>query len=346
MLALLAGACGGDDTTAGSTALDGGEGGEQVVRLLTYDSFALSDEVAQAFTEQTGATIEVIPAGDSGAMLAGALLNAGAPEADVIFGIDNTTAAEAAADGFLVEYRPKQAEGLEPDLNPPEEVVSKLTPIDTSEVCVNIDRAWYAQEGVVPPSTFEELVDPMYKDQLVVESPVNSSPGTAFMLGSIERFGEDAWLDYWNQLATNGVRVATSWDDAYYNDYTVNGGDRPLVVSYASSPPAEVVFSEGALDEPLSGVAEDTCVTQVEYAGLLAGSDNEDLGRELLGFMLGDQWQESLPLSNFVYPVTDVELPGEFREWAPRPSSPVTVDPAAVAQNRDTWLEQWRSAME
>lgn len=333
-------ACSSDDEPSAAS------GEAEVVRLLTYDSFAMSDEAAEAFTERTGATIEVVAAGDSGAMLAGALLNAGSPEADVIFGIDNTTAAEAAEEGLLVEYRPEAAGELDPSLAPPAAVESSLTPIDTSEVCVNIDLPWYETAGIVPPSTFSDFTEEDYRGHLVVENPVNSSPGMAFMLGTIEVFGEDGWNDYWEELRTNDVRVAPSWDDAYYNDYTVNGGDRPLVVSYASSPPAEVIFGEGEVSEPFSEVLGDTCVTQVEYAGLLEGAENEELGKELLAFMLEDEWQRSLPLANFVYPVTDVELPEEFERWAPRPDSPIGADPEAVAQNRDQWLEQWRSTME
>ena len=341
LVALSAGCSGSGEAESGT-----GSGEDQVVRLLTYDSFALADETAEAFREQTGASIEVVQAGDSGAMLAGALLNAGSPEADVIFGIDNTTAAEAAEDGFLVAYRPDAVGELSDDLDPPAEVVDTLTPIDTSEVCVNVDRGWYESEGIAPPESFEDLTLDRYRDHLVVENPVNSSPGMAFMLGSIELFGDEGWTDYWQRLRDNGARVSPSWDDAYYNDYTVSGGDRPLVVSYASSPPAEVVFGEGAVDEPSSGVLEQTCVSQVEYAGILAGAENPELARELLDFMLSDQWQQSLPLANFVYPVTDVELPEEFRKWAPRPEDPIVVDAEAVADHRDEWLEQWRSTME
>lgn len=318
----------------------------ETVRLLTYDSFALDDDVAAAFTEATGARIEVVPAGDSGAMLAGALLRAGEPEADVIFGIDNTTLDKAVDGGLLEVFSPPAAQDLDPALIAPGAGAEMLTPIDTSEVCVNVDSGWFADADLDPPVDFEDLTSEAFKDLLVVQNPVNSSPGLAFMLGSVEVFGDDGWLDYWRALKRNGVRVAPSWDDAYYNDYTVNGGDRPLVLSYASSPPAEVVFSEGARTEPASTVATGTCVTQVEYAGVLAGAENPEAARDLVEFMLSDPWQEAVALSNFVYPVTDVELPEEFRRWAPRPEDPVVLDAAVVSRNLEKWLEQWRSVME
>lgn len=332
--------------SSGEEPAEGDDAAPEVVRLLTYDSFALDDEVAAAFEEASGARLEVIPAGDSGAMLAGALLSARDPGADVIFGIDNTSASKAAEADLLADHRPDAAETLPAELAAPGEVGDLLTPIDTSEVCINADEAWFEEHSQELPETFEDLVSEPYRDLLVVENPVNSSPGLAFMLGSIEVFGPEGWTDYWDSLRENGVRVAPSWDDAYYNDYTVNGGERPLVVSYASSPPAEVVFSEGARSEPASVVLDGTCVTQVEYAGLLAGAENPAGGRELLEFMLGEQWQSAVALSNFVYPVTDVELPEEFQQWAPRPDDPITLDAEAVARERDDWLETWRSVME
>ncbi len=340
---LVAGGCSGDDESAGSDTPD--DSGE-VVRIVTYEAFALPEEAAAAFAEQTGASVEVVATGDANTMLSKALLSAGAPEGDVIFGIDNISAAEAANEELLVPWRAEAADELAEELAPPEVVADSLTPVDTSEVCVNVDRDWFSQNGLEPPQGFEDLADPTYRDLLSVQSPVTSTPGTAFLLGTVEEFGEDGFTGYWERLAANGVRVSPSWDDAYYGDYTVNGGDRPLVVSYASSPPAEVVFSEGERSEPASTVLEETCVTQVEYAGVLEGAENPELARELVEFMLGEQWQSELPLTNFVYPVTDVELPDVFSRWAPRPVDPVAVDVEAVAQSRDAWLEQWRSMME
>lgn len=337
---LAAASCGSDEPEGGETA-DG-----RTVRLLTYDAFALPEGAAAAFEEATGAAVEVVPAGDTGAMLAGALLSAGSPEADVIFGIDNTIATEAAAARLLEEYRPEAAAALPDGLSAPGEVAGQLTPVDTSEVCVNADDEWFAQRDLDPPAGFDDLADPAYAGLLAVQSPVNSSPGLAFLLGTVETYGEDGFEAYWGRLRANDVRVSPSWDDAYYNDYTVNGGDRPLVVSYASSPPAEVVFSDGARREPASSVLAGTCVTQVEYAGVLAGAENPELARRLVAFMLDERWQSELPLTNFVYPVTDVELPEEFRRWAPRPEDPILLDAAAVGEARDQWIEQWRGVME
>ena len=332
--------------SAGSADEGAQASGADVVRLVTYEAFALPEAAAAAFEEETGASIEVIATGDANTMLSKALLSAGAPEGDVIFGIDSLSAAEAASEPLLEKWLPTEAADLPAGIAPPAVVADSLTPIDTSEVCVNADAGWFAQSQLAVPETFEDLAGADYSELLSVQSPVTSSPGTAFLAGTVEEFGEDGFEAYWQRLADNGVRISPSWDDAYYGDYTVNGGDRPMVVSYASSPPAEVVFSEGERTEPVSVVLESTCVTQVEYAGVLSGAAEPELARELVEFMLGEQWQSELPLTNFVYPATDVPLPAEFQQWAPRPADPVVPDVEAVARARDEWLERWRSTME
>ncbi len=341
-ISLAVAACGDDSGDEGS-----GSGGdsEKVVRLVTYDSFALPEDAAKAFEEQTGAKIEVIASGDAGGMLTKALLAAGAPEGDVLFGVDNTLATRAAQDGLLVPFTPSGQQADAP-LRLPGEMGKLLTPIDRGDVCINVDAAWFAQHGLAPPTTMADLVDPTYRDLLVVTSPVTSSPGLAFLIASIDEYG-DGWQDWWQQLRDNGVRVRPSWDDAYNTDYTVSGGDRPLVLSYASSPPAEVVFSEGARTEPASSVMADSCVQQVEYAGLLAGAEHPDLGEELIRFMLTPEWQRSLPLSNFVFPaVGGTELPPEFERWAVLPDDSRAVSATEIGEHRDDWIEQWRSIME
>ena len=339
---------------AGCSSDDGEDaGGEdtrpetaETVTLLTYDSFALPEEAAAAFTEQTGATIEVVATGDSGALLTGALLSAGAPEGDVIFGIDNTSASRVLSEDLLEPVEPARLGEVPDRVRLPGELGEVLVPIDTGDVCMNYDAEWFAGQGVEPPTTLEQLTEPAYRDLTVVPSPVTSSPGLAFLVGTVDRYGEDGWLDHWSQLSDNGLRVRPSWDDAYYTDYTVSGGDRPIVLSYASSPPVEVIFSEGARSEPASAVMLDSCSAQVEYAGVLRGAAQPELAEELVEFMLSDEWQAELPTTNFVFPVIDVELPPEFTDFAEQAEDPMALAPDVVDEGRDRWIEAWREQME
>lgn len=344
-IAATGASCSQDASQGHSGGSGGGSTSAAVVRLVTYDGFALPEAAAKEFEQQTGAKIEVVASGDAGGMLTKALLSAGAPEGDVIFGIDNTLATRAADHDLLEPFTPA---GPQPDsaLQLPGRLGSLLTPIDRGDVCINVDAKWFAEHGQTPPATLADLADPAYKDQLVVTSPVTSSPGLAFLIGTIDKYG-DKWPDYWRRLKDNGVRVRPSWDDAWNTDYSVAGGDRPLVVSYASSPPAEVVYSEGKVTEPRSTIMTDSCVQQVEYAGLLTGAQHPALGRKLIEFMLSPSWQKALPLTNFVFPsIPGTELPDEFTRWAVLPKSSRSMSADAIGTHRDEWVEQWRSIME
>ena len=332
---------GGGDQSSGSTSA-------REVVLVTYDAYALPEAAAAAFKEQTGATIKVVASGDSGAMLSKALLSAGSPEGDVLFGVDNLSASTALKNDLLVPYTPPAAATVPDRYRLTGAAGKRLVPVDAGDVCVNVDAKWFADKGLAPPTSLEDLTLPKYKDLLVVESPVTSSPGLALLAGTVGRYGEDEAFDgFWTRLKANGVRVRPSWDDAYFTDYTVSGGDRPLVLSYATSPPAEVVLSEGARTEPQSTVLVDSCATQVEYAGILRGAPSPRLARQLVDFMLSPAWQAELPLSNYVLPVVDgVELPAEFQKWAVRAPAPMAANAAQVAARRDEWVERWRNLFE
>lgn len=337
--ALLAG-CGGSEQVGEG---GGGDAGDTVV-LVTYDAFALPEDAAEAFREQTGARIEVRAGGDAGSVLTSALLSAGAPEGDVIFGVDNTMAGRVTAEDLLEPYTPEGIDSVDRSLRLDGRLGRLLTPVDRGDVCVNADRSWFDERDVPVPETFEDLLDPRYRDLLVVSSPVTSSPGLAFLVGTVG--ATEDWEAYWEALRGNGVRVRPSWDDAWNTDYTVSGGDRPLVLSYATSPPVEVVLDEGGRTEPRSVVAVGTCTAQVEYAGVLRGAENPRLARRLIDFMVGPQWQSALPTSNFVLPaVTGTPLPEEFARWVPE-TDPVRVDAQRIDEGREGWVERWRSIME
>ena len=220
-----------------------------------------------------------------------------------------------------------------------------MTPIDYADVCVNYDKAWFAARDVPVPETIEDLADPAYRDLLVVENPATSSPGLAFLLATIAELGEDSWVEYWSELRANGVEVTDGWEEAYYGSFSGGSGsegDRPLVVSYASSPPAEVAFADPPIEEAPIGVMEDSCYRQVEFAGILAGSEHEEAAGRLVDFMLSRTFQEDMPLNMFVFPVDpDAELPDVFVEHAATPDDVLEVPADEVASNRDEWIDQW-----
>jgi thiamine transport system substrate-binding protein len=213
-------------------------------------------------------------------------------------------------------------------------------------VCLNIDRTFFDAPGAPPPPvTLDDLTDPAYRDLLVVEDPATSSPGLAFLAATVETFGDDGWEAWWQALRDNGVSVATDWTDAYYTQFSGGGGegDRPIVVSYASSPPAEVVFADPPIEEPTTGVVEASCIRQVEYAGVLEGAEHPDEARELIDFLLSAEFQADMPLNMYVFPVrAGTPLPPVFEEFAVTPAEPIEIDPFELGERRDDLIGRWR----
>lgn len=311
------------------------------VRLLAHDSFLLTPEVLQTFTEETGIDVEILAGGDAGSMVAGAVLAAGAPTADVMFGADNTLVQKAIDAGVFEPYGARERDLLDSEITSYLDT-DAVTPIDYGDVCVNIDDAWFTQAGISPPTRLEELTDPRYRDLLVVQDPATSSPGLAFLLATISRFGDD-WPDFWAALRDNGVKVSGSWTDAYYTDFTPAGGDRPLVVSYATSPPAEIVFSDGTPPaKPGTSVMTDGCYRQIEYAGVLAGAQNPDGARVLIDWLISRPVQEDIPLNMFVFPArVDAQLPQVFTDFAAQVENPEQIPAADIGASLDDWLARW-----
>jgi thiamine transport system substrate-binding protein len=347
-VAVAVAACASADDETSDTSGTAAEG--DTITLVTYDSFpeadtSLNDALAE-FSADTGIDVQILVAGDAGTMLSKASLTAGNPEGDVMWGIDNTLLSRAVADEIFEPYVATPiadgsvdiaAEFL--DLVPDGEA----TPVDYGDVCVNYDVGWYAERELPPPASFADLVDPAYVGQLVVQNPATSSPGLAFLLATIHEYGLEGWQGYWSDLGTNGVEVVDGWTQAYYERFTwAGGGPTPMVVSYGSSPPAEVVFADPPRDDAPTGVIEDTCLRQVEFAGVLRGTESPDAARALVDFLVSERFQRELALNLFVYPTNQaVELPTVFVDFAVVPESSRSLDPALIDVERSRWIDEW-----
>ncbi len=308
--------------------------------LVTHDSFALSDGTLEAFTDDTGIEVVLQTAGDAGSMVNQAVLTRDNPIGDVMYGVDNTFLSRAVSEGVFEPYAASGIDRVPDSLRVDGDVV---TPIDFGDVCVNFDIAALADLGLDPPRTLRDLATAPYRGLLTVQDPATSSPGLAFLMGTIAAFGEGTdydWRDYWTDLFANDVSVASDWTQAYSVAFTRAGGDRPLVVSYASSPPFEVIFGE--LDRVPTGVMLDGCFRQVEYAGILSGTDHPEAARSLVDFLLTIEVQEDIPLAMFVYPANrEAELPAALVEYSVLPDDPAQIDPAEIEANRERWIAEW-----
>ena len=338
-LAAFAVSCGSDSSASDTPS---------PITLVTYDSFPPEktslNTALDEFTKSTGIAVKIVIAGDAGTMVTKATLTAGNPEGDVMWGVDNTLLSAAIDGKVFTKYEPSDWEAIATDLRalvPGHE----LTPVDFGDVCINYDITWFTANNVQPPASLDDLLKPEYKDLLVVENPSTSSPGLAFLMATIAHSGEDGWQDYWKGLRANGVEVVDGWTTAYEDEFSGAAGStgkRPLVVSYGSSPPAEVIFADPPRTDAPTSVVESTCFRQVEFAGVLRGTKHETEARKLVDFLISSTFQNELALNLFVYPArVDASLPPEFTKFAVVPSEPLTMDPAVIAANRQQWQDEW-----
>lgn len=326
------------DATAGPTGSSGTVGGEVV--LLTHDSWAMPKKLVKAFEADTGYDLTIRSSGDAGTLTNRLVLTKGDPEGDVAFGVDNTFASRALDEGVFAEVDRTQPPGAAGFVLPDDEG-SRLAPIDVGDVCVNIDKDWFAAEGIDPPRTLDDLTDPAYENLLVTPAATTSSTGMAFLLATIGEYG-DGWADYWSDLIHNGAKVTDGWSDAYYVDFTAAAekGTRPIVVSYDSSP-AFTLTDDGR--ESTTEALLDTCFQQVEYAGVLAGAQDPTGAEAVVQWLQSPEVQAALPTQMYVFPVRDdVTLPDDWARFAVRPDSTLHVAPADIAANRDAWLVEWQ----
>ncbi|HUP72079.1 MAG TPA: thiamine ABC transporter substrate-binding protein [Acidimicrobiales bacterium] len=308
------------------------------ITLVTHDSFALSDGTLEEFTAQTGVEVELLRSNDAGAMVSQAVITSGKPTADVMFGVDNTFLCKALEANVFVPYESPALADVAEDLQL--DTYHRVTPMDVGDVCVNYWKESFGSGAA--PASFDDLTKPEFKGQFVTEHPDTSSPGFAFLLATIAKYGDDGWEGYWRKLRDNNVAIAPGWTEAYGEQFKSGGGDKSIVTSYASSPAAEVVFSEGKLTEPPTGVVNETCFRQIEFAGVLRGSEHPEAAAALVDFLLSDTVQNDIPLNMFVFPASkSATLPAEFSKHAKLVDKPLTLDPATIESNRIDWTERW-----
>ena len=320
----------------------------RTLNIMTHDSFDASTSLIEAFEQSHTVRLHILKSGDSGAALNKAILSKDVPLADVFFGVDNAFLSRAlGADIFDAYDAPAlstipSAFQLDPQ--------HRALPVDYGDVCINYDKAYFASHNLSLPRSLDDLTQPEYRGLLVVEDPATSSPGLAFLLATVAHFGDPGYLDFWKALRANGLAVVDGWETAYYTNFSAASGHgpQPMVVSYASSPPAEVVFADPPISEPPTGalIGQDMCFRQIEFVGILHGTPNRDSAEAFVDFMLSTPFQEDMPLKMFVFPVKpQAGLPEVFTRFAEIPAQPATLTPEEIALHRDAWIQAWHQAV-
>ena len=322
-----------DPKTVAATDVRGTE-----VTLVTHDSFAVSKGLFDQFTRQTGISVKVLQSGDAGQVVSQAVLTAGKPVGDVLFGIDNTLLCRGLLANVFTSYTSPALADV-PDrleLDPHH----RVSPIDVGDVCLNYAIAAYGK--TTPPASLDDLATPAFKNAFVTENPETTSPGLAFLLATVAKYGESGFEGYWKKLRANGVEVTSGWEQAYNESFGAGKGPRTVVTSYATSPAADLMFADPPISEPTIGVIDDSCFRQIEFAGVLAGTKHPEAAAKLVDFLLSATFQEDIPANMFVFPANDkATLPKEFTTTVKLVDTPLTLDPAQIEAKRDDWTARW-----
>lgn len=321
--------------------------GGRVVTVMTHDSFSISQPVVDAFQARCGCQVRFLKSGDAGLALNKAILSKGNPLADVLYGVDNSFLGRALAADIFEPYDAPALAGIPAELKL--DPSNRLLPVDFGYVVLNYDKRYFADNNIALPQDLRDLTRSPYSGLVVVENPAASSPGLAFLLTTVAVFGETGgytYLDFWRDMRKNKVVVADGWEDAYYNQFSGGSGqgDHPLVVSYATSPAAEVYFADPQPAESPTGniLPPGQTFRQIEFVGILKGAANSDLARQWVDFMLGETFQADIPLQMWVYPArAGTPLPEVFTKHAQTPTQPVAMSPAQIEAGREAWLKAW-----
>ena len=314
----------------------------RTLTVMTHDSFAVSEDVVEYFENQNHVQVQFLEVGDTGTALNKAIISRGNPLADIFYGVDNTFLSRALSEEIYEPYQSPVLDEIDPGF-----VIDKsyhALPVDFGDVCLNYQKSYFNERDLAPPDSLEDLIDPAYEDLLTVQNPATSSPGLAFLMTTIGYFGEDGYLDYWNSLVDNKVNIVNDWETAYYAAFSQAGGPDPIVVSYGSSPPFEVIFSEEPLeDAPTAAVVSPgTCFRQIEFVGILKGTEKRDLAEKWIDYMLSPIFQEDIPLNMYVFPVNrNAALEETFQKYLQIPEITADIHPDQIAENREKWIIDW-----
>jgi thiamine transport system substrate-binding protein len=307
------------------------------VTIVVHDSFPV-EAFELAASAATGLDVTVLTSGDGGELANKLVLTKGAPIADAFYGVDNALVSRLVDTDVVEPYAailPEGAAGFAYD------AAGSVTPIDHGFTCVNIDTGWFEERGVPAPVSYQDLVRPEYQNLTVLLDPTSSSTGASFLVGTVAHFGENGFVDYWKDLFKNGATLAQGWTEGYNGEFTQGGesGTKPIVVSYSTSP-AWTVTEDGSASTTSS--LPETCSTQIEYAGVLAGAQNPEGARALVDYLLSSEFQATIADTMYIYPVDQtVTLPTEWERFAAPPQAPNDLPAATIGAERENWLRAW-----
>ncbi len=304
--------------------------------IYAYDSFISEwgpgPKVFPLFEEKTGIKTEIVSPGDAGQVLSRLILEKEKPEADIVIGIDNNMAEKAISAGILEKYTSGALSKIDDKL-----VFDKsghITPYDYGFFSIIYD----SEKISVPPSSLDDLLDKSYSKSIILMDPRTSGPGLGFLLWTVKAYGDD-FIEYWKKLSPNILTITEGWDSGY--GLFVNG-EAPMVLSYTTSPAYHLEYENS--EKYKAAVFKNGNYMHIEGAAIVKGSKKRKEAEKFIDFILSDDFQKELPLTNWMFPVRDIPLPDSYRV-ALKPETYLLFDSGKAAENIDSWIKEWLTAV-
>lgn len=315
---------------AGAAAQDG------TLTVYTYESFTAEwgpgPKVKENFEAECGCTLNFVPVADGVALLNRLKLEGASTEADIVLGLDTNLTHEA----------------QQTDLFAPHGI--SLDNVDvpggwSDDTFVPFDYGYFAvvynSEIVAePPQSLKELVEGGAEPKIAIQDPRTSTPGLGLLLWIKAVYGDEAG-QAWSNFQDRVLTVTPGWSEAYG---LFTSGEAPMVLSYTTSPAYHLIAERE--ERYKAAEFEEGHYIQVEVAGITTKGADNPLSAQFLEFMTGPGFQDVIPETNWMFPAgaTTEPLNPVFSDMI-RPDEPLMIEPDAVAENRDAWIDEWLSVM-
>ncbi len=309
----------------------------RTLTVYTYDSFTAEwgagPIIKQAFEAKCGdCEINFVSLDSAASLLNRIQLEGEGSKADVVLGLDTNLMALAEDTGLLAAA---DIDRSALDL-----------PIEwSSETFVPYDYGYFAfvydtEQLSEPPTSMQALIDAPDDLKIIIQDPRTSTPGLGLMLWLKKIYGDQA-ADAWTKLNDKILTVTKGWSEAYFSLFL--NGEAPMVLSYTTSPAYHMAVDN--IEKYQAAGFSEGHYLQVEVAALLKGAKDKALANDFLQFLLSDEAQAALPLTNVMFPATDIgdALPAEFDRLV-KPASTLLFSPEEVRDNRKQWLDEWLDA--
>ena len=303
--------------------------------IYTYDSFVSEwgpgPIVKKNFEDKFKRHLKFVTVDSAATLLTKIILEGSSTKADIVLGLDMNLLDEANKSNLFLKHSLGHLNNI---INLPIEW--------ESENFIPYNYGYFAfvynnKKFTNPPNSMEELINNT-DARIVIQDPRTSTPGLGLLTWIKAIYGNKAG-DAWEKLNKKIISVTKGWTDAYYNIFLA--GEADMVLSYTTSPAAHIMF-ENNYDYSAINFSEGNYIT-IEFAGILKSSKNKLLAKKFLRFMLTEDFQSIIPLTNIMYPVTKInDLPDAYKSL--EIPKVLQIDPTIINTNKEDWIEEWLNA--